>query len=531
MQPNDVSAETRPPEDLTRARWDVRQQQYLTNICSYTLTEEAAVSTMPAADASATREPPRQPITGTAPVEGLDSMPLERLEREIGELAAHINAATCRWLELVAELERREGWGHWGCRSCADWLSLRCGVAPGAAREQVRVARHIGELALVRDAFATGALSYSKVRAITRVATPENEAELLELALHATAAQLERIARGYRGAASADLGHANAVDRERYLSWTWDDDGALVIRGRLSADEGALLLRALEAAWDGLATDPEPAPDPACDSAPGQHCSEPLSDVSAETSGTTRASRSNADALVAIADASLASPDATRNGGDRYQVVVHTDAAALAGDPDGHSEIEDGPALPSQTARRAACDAAVVTIAERDGRPLTVGRKTRTVPPALRRALRSRDRCCRFPGCTQRRFVDAHHIEHWADGGHTKLSNLMLLCRRHHRLLHEGGYSVERPSSGSIRFRRPDGRPIPTAMMHTSTQPDEIRQRNRRAALPIVPETPAARSGGGPFAVDVAVEGLLARDGLLELVLLGRESQENPGAA
>jgi hypothetical protein len=495
------------------------------------LNGEAAMSTMPVAEAPATLGTPSEPIARTSQVEGLDSMPLERLEREIGELAAHINAATCRWLELVAELERREGWAQWGCRSCADWLSLRCGVAPGAAREQVRVARHLTELALVREAFATGALSYSKARAITRVATPENEAELLELALHATAAQLERIARGYRGAASADLGHANAVDRQRYLSWTWDDDGALVIRGRLSADEGALLLRALEAAWDGLATDPEPAPEPACDSAPGQHCSEPLSDVSAETSGTTRASRSNADALVAIADASLASPDATRNGGDRYQVVVHTDAAALAGDPDGHSEIEDGPALPSQTARRAACDAAVVTIAERDGRPLTVGRKTRTVPPALRRALRSRDRCCRFPGCTQRRFVDAHHIEHWADGGHTKLSNLMLLCRRHHRLLHEGGYAVQRLSSGSIRFRRPDGRPIPSTAMHTSTHPDEIRRRNRRAAVPIVPETPAARSGGSRFALDVAVEGLLARDGLLELVSLGRESQENPGTA
>lgn len=216
----------------------------------------------------------------------------------------------------------------------------------------------------------------------------------------------------------------------------------------------------------------------------------------------------------------------TRNGGDRYQVVVHTDAASVADDPDGHSEIENGPALCSQTTRRAACDAAVVAIAERDGRPLTVGRKTRTVPPALRRALRSRDHCCRFPGCTHRRFLDAHHIEHWADGGHTKLSNLMLLCRSHHRLLHEGGYSVERLSSGSAKFRRPDGRPVPTAPIHTPTDPDEIRRRNRRAAVPIVPETPAARSGGGAFALDVAVEGLLARDGLLELVSLGRESQE-----
>lgn len=255
--------------------------------------------TMPAADTPVTPELRGAPITGAAQIGGLDSMPLERLEREIGELAAHISAATCRWLELVAELERREGWAHWGCRSCADWLSLRCGVAPGAAREQVRVARQLSELALVREAFGTGTLSYSKARAITRVATPANEAELLELALHATAAQLERIVRGYRSAASADPEHANAVDRERYLSWTWYDDGALMIRGRLSADEGALLLRALEAARDGLVTSPEPAPEPACDSVPGHEDSEPVDDVSAETSGTARATRGNADALVA----------------------------------------------------------------------------------------------------------------------------------------------------------------------------------------------------------------------------------------
>lgn len=468
--------------------------------------------TVSVTDATATPEQPSEPVTSAVQVAGNESMPLERLEREIGELAAHIHAATCRWLELVAELNRREGWAQWGCRSCADWLSLRCGVAPGAAREQVRVARHLVELAQVRAAFASGALSYSKVRAITRVATPANEAELVELALHATAAQLERIVRGYRGAASADLGSANAANRERYLSWSWDDDGALVLRGRLPAEEGALLLRALEAARGGLAPEPEAERGSEPERGP-----EPERGVSAETPAPIQpAGRSNADALVAIADTSLASPEAGRTGGDRYQVVVHTDAAALADDPEGHSEIEDGPALPSQTARRAACDAALLTITERDGRPLTVGRKTRTVPPALRRALRSRDHCCRFPGCTQRRFVDAHHIHHWADGGHTKLSNLVLLCRRHHRLLHEGGYGVERLSSGSVRFRRPDGRAIPTTELRPHTDAGRIpHSRVTRQGASLVRESPAARSGGARFALDVAVEGLLARDGLL----------------
>jgi Domain of unknown function (DUF222) len=121
----------------------------------------------------------------------LTSFGLERLEREIGELAAHIHAATCRWLLLVAEFDRREGWKEWGAKSCGQWLSWRCGIAPRAAREQVRVGRRLAELPLVRDAFSRGELSYSKVRALSRIATPRNERELVETALHVSAAQLE----------------------------------------------------------------------------------------------------------------------------------------------------------------------------------------------------------------------------------------------------------------------------------------------------------------------------------------------------
>jgi len=132
----------------------------------------------------------------------LAEMPVDRLEEEITTLAGHLNAGTCRWLLLVAEFDRREGWAAWGCRSCAQWLSWRCGVAPGAAREQLRVARSVADLAGVRAEFAAGRLSYSQVRALTRVASAENEGELLELARHATAAQLERVVRGYRAASA-----------------------------------------------------------------------------------------------------------------------------------------------------------------------------------------------------------------------------------------------------------------------------------------------------------------------------------------
>lgn len=445
-------------------------------------------------------------------VREIQALPTERLEREIGELAAHIHAATCRWLLLVAELDRREGWAEWGCRSCADWLSLRCGVALGAAREQVRVARRLGQLSLVREAFAVGRLSYSKVRAISRVTSEGCEAELLDLALHATAAQLERIVRSYRGAAAADVDTANGAHERRHLSWSWDDDGSLVISGRLAAEDGALLLHALEAARDQLRRS-----DPA-------HVSAETSESEEETDRD-EPGRSNADALVAVADASLAVRAATRSGGDRYQVVIHTEVAALGEDsPTGHSELQNGPALCADTARRLACDASLVSIVERNGRPLSVGRKTRTIPPALRRALGSRDGGCRFPGCNQRRWVDAHHIHHWAHGGETELSNLVLLCRHHHRLLHEGGYRLERMRDGALSFRRPDGRRIEPGARRIRGDRHEIPRRHLREGLRIRPDTPVALSGGGRFSLDLAVEGLLARDG----AGLGVSAETNP---
>jgi len=182
-------------------------------------------------------------------------VPLARLEHEIAELAAHIHAATCRWLCMVAEFDRREGWAKWGCRSCAEWVSWRCGLAPVAAREHVRVARRLEELPLIREAFARGGLSYSKVRALTRVGAVEREAELLELAQATTAAQLERLVRAYRGVVAVERAAAEGAHRDRYLEWDYEEDGFLTLRGRLPAEEGALIVAALEAARDALTAD------------------------------------------------------------------------------------------------------------------------------------------------------------------------------------------------------------------------------------------------------------------------------------
>jgi hypothetical protein len=368
-----------------------------------------------------------------------------------------------------------------GCRSCTHWSSYRCGVSPAAAREQVRVARRVAELPKLRAAFARGELCYSQVRAVTRVATPDTEADLLEIALHATASQLEMIVRAYRGVLEVALGDDSEQYRRRFVRCEHDDDGALLIHARIPAEEGALVLTALEASREALRAS-RGAPGEAGASVGG--ASAAAGGVSAETthigdslSGAAeeldeegeldpetieRFTPSNADALVLMAQTALSHGPAG-GAGDDHQVVVHVDASTLAHDEDGACELEHGPALSPETARRLGCDASVVRILERDGRPLSIGRKTRAVPPALRRALRSRDRTCRFPGCRQHRFLHAHHIRHWAQGGRTDLSNLIQLCIHHHRLVHEGGYSVERREEGRVRFRRPDGQAVPAA--------------------------------------------------------------------
>ena len=379
------------------------------------------------------------------------------LEEELAVLASHIYAGTCRWLELVAELDRR---GSLVDCTCAEWLAWRCGLTPRTAREHVRIARRLTELPRIRAAFARGELSFAKVRALTRIAAPEHEEELLLLALELTAAQLERAVRAYRRVTTEE---AVALHDAAYLDWYWDEDGSLVLRGRLAPEEGAVFVQALEAARERGSAEPR---------------------------------QTNAEALGAMAAAALSGDGGS--GGDRYQVVVHVDEAALG---EGGCELAEGPAIARETARRVACDASVVEIRERAGKPLSVGRKTRSIPPALRRALKRRDSGCRFPGCENHRFVDAHHIRHWAHGGETSLGNLVTLCRRHHRLVHEGGYSVERLPEDRLRFRGPRGAPIPEA---PRSPPGSF------APLLTIETRAYATGAGDGMNVDLAVQALLA---------------------
>jgi hypothetical protein len=429
---------------------------------------------------------------------GFEALSPEQLEEELAEQAAHVDAGVCRLLELAGEFRRRGDW-QLGETSFAHWLSWRCSLAPAQAREYARVAERLPELPLIRAAFGRGGLSYAKVRVLARVADAGCEGELLELAGFLTASQLERAVGAYR---RVTTGEARKGQERESLSYRWDEDGSLCLRARLPAEDGALLLRALERARAALRerrrqTDAEAAEEPPEreesgaeeEDAPEEHAARSFEPTPPELRV------SNLDALVAMADIALTSPPAQRSGGDRSQVVVHVDAGALAADSGGRCQLEEGPAISAETARRLACDASLVHIVEADGETLSVGNKTRTVPPALRRALQARDECCRFPGCENRRFLDAHHLQHWADGGKTSLDNLILLCRKHHRLLHEGGCTLEYDPDGDVRFRNRHGVVIAPVPRPPPSNREALRDQNRTKGLTIDNRT--CRNGTG----------------------------------
>lgn len=209
----------------------------------------------------------------------------------------------------------------------------------------------------------------------------------------------------------------------------------------------------------------------------------------------TRANR-RADALTLIAENHLDNVHTTCKTADRYQVIVHADAELLAasGKPPERAhahvpcELENGPALAPDTVRRLCCDASVTAILSLQGEPLSIWRKSRTIPPPMPRALLSRDGGCRFPGCDATRFVDGHRIVHWVDGDETSQDNLVLLCKHHHRAVHEEDYDLSKVGNGELRFTRPDAIVIPTAPVAVSAS-ESVSVANRRNIDPITENT------------------------------------------
>ena len=379
------------------------------------------------------------PRVGGQSAETVDPDVLTGLADEITSLSERLHTETQRLLALIAEFDRLGGWKREGFASCSDWLAYRTGLDRMTAREKVRVARALAGLPDTSAAMARGELSFSQVRAITRVADPDNEEELLAHAGSMSAAALERLVRSWRRLdRESEISLEERRHAARCLSVFPADDGSYLVRGRLDSEAGALLMRAIEAASDALyaGSVPEATPE-----------------------------QRRADALGLLAERALEAGfagEACR--AERHLVVLHVEPGTLEeeGEP-GRSELEDGTRVSAETSRRMACDAAIVRAEPTDGGTAPrVGPRSRVVPPRMRRALELRDRGCRFPGCGSR-FTDAHHVRHWADGGPTQLDNLVLLCRTHHRLLHEGGFGVrfDRQRPKQPVFSTPYGREIP----------------------------------------------------------------------
>src|SRR5208283_4724356 len=385
---------------------------------------------------------------------------VEELGQEIACLSAHMDAAAHRLLECIRRFDEACGWQEQGALSCAHWLAWRLGWDPSTAREKVRVARALGMLPEIDESFRTARLSYAKVRATTRVATPENAAKLVEMALMATGAQVERLCRGYRGVLD---GQRTPEPEERSVRQRLLPGGMVKLELVLEPDEADLILRAIERAREVHARRAEPlkpeaagapavAAEPDLPAALGDAEAAEAACVSAETCWPSRA-----DGAVKLAESFLAGNPVTGTGGERFQVMVHLDQEALGPDGAWAATLEDGTRVSAETLRRVACDCGLVAIGG-DGEALNIGRRARSIPPAIRRALMLRDRGCAFPGCTHTAFLHGHHIQHWVHGGETSLANVVLLCTFHHHLVHEGGWTATSGTDGAFAFHSPAGR-------------------------------------------------------------------------
>lgn len=494
-------------------------------------------------------------IPPTSPSNTIDALDdLDGLGERIAEQAAHLDAATHRLLTDLRAFYDSGAWAKQGARTCGAWLSWRVGWDLRTANEHVRVATRLGKLPLIDDELRRGKMSYAKVRAMVRVATPENEAMLLEEARYSTGAQLEKICRGYAGVRRHDHRPSQRDDgQRRHVRCREMVDGMIKIEAVLHPEEAALVWAALErvasercrereaALREAARTGPaEPvsanmseAPDagapcpagtrlgsaeptmsgapntapPAADHSNGpvepvmssNHTSPEASAASADASGSVatppRAYPSGfdrADALITIAEQALrgkspdrapvdlvltasvealARPRASMDGAtlgndvhDRPVDPIHTGFVYLAElfdelplDPNELATLGDGTCVSPTAARRLACDCGLTPVLAGDhGSPISIGRKRRTIPSSMKRALLRRDRTCRFPGCNARVFLQGHHVEHWIDGGKTELANLVSLCGHHHRFVHEYGFHVELSCRDEVRFL--DGR-------------------------------------------------------------------------
>jgi hypothetical protein len=419
---------------------------------------------------------------------------LEALGEEIATFAARIDVAEHALITRLRLFDKHDAWANAGFLSCAHWLSWRVGLGLKAAREKVRVARALATLETVDGLFSRGELSYSKVRAITRVATPETEQDFVDIAVHATAAQIERLTRSYqRSRELADCPSEQPQSQRRYVRRAETLGGMIRIEMQLPPEEAAVVWDAMLSASDELT--------PALDA----------SEASAEASASPAASplaldaseapeQRRADAIVNLARAYLKHRPRTLGSG--YELVVITSKDQLERGSGGVGGfLRDGTPVPLHVAQMLACDSAKIDIVVGEhGELLDVGRSTRTIPSAIGRALWLRDGGCRVPGCGRKQHLHAHHIRGWAEGGPTRLANLVLVCPGHHRMIHEGTLCVA-IQTGKLVFSDKQGRNIPAAPCSAATGRDleELELFLRDEDLHIDPSLTAPKWDGAPM--------------------------------
>lgn len=406
---------------------------------------------------------------------------LEAVGERIAEHATHIDAAVHRLLVDIRVFDENGGWSKQGARSCAEWLSWRVGWDGNTAREHVRVSRALATLPRIDDALRLGELSYSKVRAMTRVATPENEELLLQDARYSTGIQLELICRKY-AAVRRGVAPTPEDDKERRRIVKRDtEDGMVSIHATLHPEEAELLWAALTR----IAKEREPGP------------------------------FSRVDALIEMAEQVVRGTSPERSPTE-IVVTVPVEALVADGDNPAAATTTEGAVLSAQTARRLACDAGIVVVAEdADGNCVSVGRRTRTISSALWRAVLKRDKTCRFPGCRNRVYLHGHHAKEWAHGGETSLANVIAVCGYHHRFLHEYGYRVEIDAHQRPTFFDNRGRAVPEVAprsLGAEVGLDVIARTN--APLEITASTALPLWDGNAVDYHYVIDGLCAADRL-----------------
>lgn len=368
--------------------------------------------------------------TGAPHLDELRGLSIDALEDTYRQLDALEAAVRTERLTVLAILDERKVGQADGSVDTAAWAADTSRVTRPQATWLVETARAMMDLPAIRAVAARGELSFDQLVPLVELATPETDEDWARRAPGWTPSQLIRAAAGLRLVTDEA---ACATYAQRSLTWRWDNDHMLRIRGRLPDTVGAAVIRAIERIAEPVTQD-----------ADGRY---------------ERFDARCADALGELASQHLIEDSEP----DRACVVAHTPVAALAeGSTEPGAELAEGNVpIANETIRRLACDATFQVMVETpDGASLAAGRRTRTVPAAMRRAVLRRDGHCRFPGCNRTRFLHVHHVVHHADGGVTELWNLILLCPFHHRFVHENHWRIKGDPScpDGIEFHSPDGR-------------------------------------------------------------------------